>query len=229
MNAAAFDDPRRRVWPGNVTMPYRRPLVLSPSRRFPQSRRERLDARMTGAYESGCDSKSETIGIATDLTLSSLTGLTRMVLLLLKLAFGTALAGFASLAIVNWIRPDLFRFEVVGETTHPEIIQIVDARLALLDQLAPAQLVALPEEQIEHDQVDGRPAILRITRTPIADDDVQVVVTLAVRDVPGLLVRRVFVAARGFRTGATPTRTPLPERELTDLAMDTDTSLLYSR
>ena len=124
---------------------------------------------------------------------------------------------------------DLFRFEFVAVTTHPAIIQAVNARLAALHQLELSQLVALPEEQVEHAQVDGRPALLSITRTAIGDNDVQVVVTLAVRKTPGLFSRRVFVAARGFRSGATPPRTPLPEQELAALAMDADTSLFYAR
>jgi hypothetical protein len=152
-----------------------------------------------------------------------------MLLLFLKLALGAALIGFVVLAVVNWVRPDLFRFESVAVSTHPVIIQAVDARLAALDQLELPQLVALPGEQVERAQVDGRAALLSITKTPIADDDVQVVVTLAVKDAPRLFSRRILVAARGFRASATLTRTPLPARDLADLAMDADTSLFYSR
>jgi hypothetical protein len=152
-----------------------------------------------------------------------------MLLLLLKLALGAALTGFFFLAVVNWIRPDLFRFESVAVTNHPLIIHAVDARLTVLEQLEPSQLLALPKEQVEHAQFNGRPAFFSMTKTSIGDNDVQVVVTAAVRDAPRLFSRRVFVAARGFRGNVTQPRTPLPARELADLARDADTSLFYSR
>jgi len=147
---------------------------------------------------------------------------------LLKLLVGIAFAGLLALVLVNALRPDLFRFESVGVTTHPSVLSALDARVAALHLLSDAKLLELPEDQTERAQLDGRDVLFQITRTHPAEGVTQVVVVLVAKEASGLFARPVHVAARGFRTGPNQERVPLTDAELTELAMTADASPFYS-
>jgi hypothetical protein len=128
----------------------------------------------------------------------------------------------------NWLRPDLFRFESVGFTTRPAVLKTLEDRLAALRDLSASDLAAIPEQRDELVQLDGRDAVLCTTRVQLPDGAVQVVVTACVKELPGLIMRPVGIAARGFRA-AGEARTSLTDVELRQLAEGADASLLYAR
>ena len=148
-------------------------------------------------------------------------------MIILKVLAALVIGLLAILLMLNWFRPDLFRFESVAVTRRPAVLDALNTRLVALRQLSDAELRSLPEAQHERTRVDNREVVYHTTRTTLANGDVQFLICAAVKETPGLLARPVGVAVEGFRMSPNSLRAPLTEEESHVLAADCDTDPLY--
>jgi hypothetical protein len=148
---------------------------------------------------------------------------------LFTLLVGLALAGLLALILVNALRPDLFRFEVVGPTSRSAVLSALEARLALLDHLPYEQLAQFSNEQYDRVKIEGRDVLFQTVRTSLPDGVVKIAILAVVRERSGLLSRPIGVATRGFRITAGQSRGPLTDEELMQLAMNVSSQPFYER
>lgn len=150
-------------------------------------------------------------------------------LVLAGLLVGGIVLVFLALVMLNLFRPDLFRFEFVGPTNRQPVLAALAQRIADLESVSVSQLLDLPEDRIEHAQLDGRQVLFQITRTLLEDGSTQIVVRAVVKEPPGLFARPLGVAGRGFQVNPARVRSPMTEEHLRELMMNTSGGPFYER
>ena len=146
----------------------------------------------------------------------------------------TVLAGIVALLVVvllvvHLLRPDRLRFEHVGLTARPAVLDALRKRRASLEEKAFSELAQLPETKVERTHLDSREVFFRTTRERLDNGDLRIIVLVGVKEEPGFLTRPFGVAAQGFDPSVSGVRSPLSEQELDSMAIELSASPLYGR